>query len=491
MSSKKTKGLSRRRFINAAAAGGVGLAGVAVLAGCGETQVVEVVKEVPVETVKEVVKEVPVVEERVVTKEVQKVVEKIVTVEAMPAKPQALTLVFATWWALERGGFGRYEQKYMDVFEAQNPHITMEYCNWPWAEFHTKLLTQAAAGTAPDAFAHSNVFYPKYVKRGGALALDEFVKTNVEFDIDDFLPVSLKLSTVDGKLYGLPHISSAWGIIYNKQVMEDAGITESPNDLDARGEWNWESNLEMLKKLTKRDSDGKAERLGQADPGLRFRSSHQWAWQNGGEALKQPTLDEFVLNEPASAEAVQWIADSFNVHKVTATAADLIGGSRSDLNNGRLGMIYTWFNFSAHKDQPVDIVYPPAGPVNRVTILHTNSLGVSTSSKYPDEATEYIALQTSKQGDVDQINFGMGIVLRRSNLADMTRINKADFGIDHAEVVGEVIETGRVFDINEFHQETLDAVNPVMEEIRDGAPAKEKLDEIKPVVDDILAPMRG
>ena len=107
MSSKKTKGLSRRRFINAAAAGGVGLAGVAVLAGCGETQVVEVVKEVPVETVKEVVKEVPVVEERVVTKEVQKVVEKIVTVEAMPAKPQALTLVFATWWALERGGFGR------------------------------------------------------------------------------------------------------------------------------------------------------------------------------------------------------------------------------------------------------------------------------------------------------------------------------------------------------------------------------------------------
>jgi hypothetical protein len=73
----------------------------------------------------------------------------------------------------------------------------------------------------------------------------------------------------------------------------------------------------------------------------------------------------------------------------------------------------------------------------------------------------------------------------------MERVNRADFGIDHPEVVGKVIETGRVFDINEFHQETLDAVNPVMEEIRDGAPAKEKLDEIKPVVDDILAPMRG
>ena len=509
MSSTKSKGLSRRRFINAAVVGGVGVTGVAVLAGCGETQVVtetkiqEVVKEVPVERVvtKIVKEEVAVEVEKVVTQEVERivtqivekerVVEKIVTVEAMMAKPQALTMVFATWWALERGGFGRYEQKYIDVYEALHPHITVEYRNWPWSEFHTKLLTQAAAGSAPDAFAHSNVFYPKFVKRGGALSLDEFVKTNAEFDIDDFLPVSLKLSTVDGKLYGLPHISSSWGIIYNKQVMEEAGITESPNDLDARGEWNWESNLEMLQKLTKRDSDGKAERLGQGDPGLRFRSGHQWAWQNGGEALKQPTLDEFVMNEPASAEAIQWIADSFNVHKVTATAADLIGGARSDLNNGRLGMIYTWFNFSAHKGQPVDIVYPPAGPVNKVTILHTNSLGVSSSSKYPDEATEYIALQASKQGDVDQINFGMGIVLRKSNLAEMERVNRTDFGIDHPEVVGKVIETGRVFDINEFHQETLDAVNPVMEEIRDGAPAKEKLDEIKPVVDEILAPMRG
>ena len=133
----------------------------------------------------------------------------------------------------------------MDVFEAQNPHITMEYRNWPWAEFHTKLLTQAAAGTAPDAFAHSNVFYPKYVKRGGALGAGRVRKNGTLNSTSTyFLPVSLKLSTVDGKLYGLPHISSAWGIIYNKQVMEDAGITESPNDLDARGEWNWESNLE-------------------------------------------------------------------------------------------------------------------------------------------------------------------------------------------------------------------------------------------------------
>ncbi len=77
MSSARFKGLSRRRFINAAVAGGVGLTGVAVLAGCGETQIVtetkiqEVVKEVPVERVvtKIVKEEVPIEVEKVVVQE--------------------------------------------------------------------------------------------------------------------------------------------------------------------------------------------------------------------------------------------------------------------------------------------------------------------------------------------------------------------------------------------------------------------------------------
>ncbi len=80
-------GVSRRRVLKGAAAGLFGAAGAAVLAACGETQVVtkEVIKEVPVETVvtREIVKEVPV--ETVVTKEVVKevAVEKLVTTEVV------------------------------------------------------------------------------------------------------------------------------------------------------------------------------------------------------------------------------------------------------------------------------------------------------------------------------------------------------------------------------------------------------------------------
>ena len=70
--------MTRRNLIRGASVGLFGAAGAAVLAACGETQIVEkivtreVIKEVPVETIvtRDVIKEVPV--ETIVTREVVK-----------------------------------------------------------------------------------------------------------------------------------------------------------------------------------------------------------------------------------------------------------------------------------------------------------------------------------------------------------------------------------------------------------------------------------
>ena len=61
---KKGKGLTRRKVLRASLLGGSGVVGLAVLAGCGETQIVER------EVVKVVTKEVPV--EKIVTQIVEK-----------------------------------------------------------------------------------------------------------------------------------------------------------------------------------------------------------------------------------------------------------------------------------------------------------------------------------------------------------------------------------------------------------------------------------
>ena len=506
----KKRSIGRRALLRYSVAGGAAASFAAALGGCGETQVVtetkiqEVVKEVPVEKVVtqiverdrpvEVEKVVEV--ERVVTKTVKEVVvevqEKVVTqiVEVEKPQPQALTLVFSTWWPLEMVGHGVYTQKYIDVYQAKYPHVTIEYRNWPFGEYHTKLLTQAAAGTAPDVFAYSGIFFPKFVKAGGAYPIDELVRTDAEFEIEDFVEQSLRLSVVDGRLWGIPHIGNAWAVLYNQQVLEEAGV-EDINEMDAAGRWNWETHLEALQKITTRDDAGKAERIGMNDPGLNVLGIHSWAWQNGGNLLNQPGLGEFVLNEPAGVAAVEWAADLVRNHQVAASPADAFGNSYAELNNGRFGLIYGWAIYSRVKGFPVDVAHPPSGPAGQTTVFHPNTLGIAAKTKFPEDSWNLIALQLSKQGDLDQTKI-MGVISRRkSNLLKMAEVVKGQFGIGHPEVVAQVIENGRTFDVTEFQQEIGNAITPVLQQIREGDDAQTKLDELKPVVDDILAPRRG
>ncbi len=392
-------------------------------------------------------------------------------------------------WGDPESAWGKYYAAYIEKFQDANPNVTIEYQSVPWADYHTKLLTQIAGGTAPDTFAQSNVYYPKFISKGGALELQPFIDATPDFGIDDFIPTSLRLSTYKGKLYGMPHISSAWVRIYNKKKFEELGIPD-PNELDAKGEWNWETFLDAAMKGTVRDSSGKAESLGFGSPGLDYLTCHHWMWQNDGNMLSQPDMNEFVGNSTESAEAAQFQGDLINKYKVSPAAGEILVDTTSDFNNGRILMHDSWANMSYlgfDKFDIGDIVYPAMGKT-RVTVLHTNSLGAYAKTKYPDTAWDFIALMTSPEGDLDQVNFGGGIVLRKSNLPKMTEINRSLYNVDHPEVVEDVIATGRTYDITEMYSEVNTIFSAAMDQITNGErPAAEVMEEIKPQIDGELA----
>ena len=133
----KPSRLRRRDLLRIGALGAAGAA-TAALAGCGETQVVEIVKEVPVEKVKEVVKEVPVEREKIVTK----IVERIVTVEVAP-KLRAVTL---TGWTFAH--LPRWHKANGDLFAAQT-NVKTEWVGV--SEIWDKLSVALQTGVgAPD-----------------------------------------------------------------------------------------------------------------------------------------------------------------------------------------------------------------------------------------------------------------------------------------------------------------------------------------------------
>ncbi|MCY4108505.1 MAG: hypothetical protein OXG11_05685, partial [Chloroflexi bacterium] len=137
--------VSRRRLLKIGAAGGLGAAALAI-AGCGETQVVEVVKEVPV--VQEKIVEKVVTQEVEVQKVVTKEVERIVTVEAAMPKKAAVHLNFNTWW----GTVEEYSAEVGEPFIERNPHVTIDWQVTPWGEYWQKMQTQAVSNELRDFF---------------------------------------------------------------------------------------------------------------------------------------------------------------------------------------------------------------------------------------------------------------------------------------------------------------------------------------------------
>ena len=200
----------------------MGGSAVAVLAACGETQVIT--KEVPVE----VIKEVPV--EKIVTQmvEVEKIVTKEVMVEA-PPQVQAVTLEISTDWA---AGIRRKTYEFLaEEFPKQHPHVTVNPLfltgEGSTAVGYAGLVTNLlVAGSGPDVMAETWWNADKYMLDLGphfqrlGMAKEDFWWN------DDYLVDAA------GVIRGLPLGVYVGGMVANTMLTEGAGATLPDKDYD-------------------------------------------------------------------------------------------------------------------------------------------------------------------------------------------------------------------------------------------------------------------
>lgn len=178
----------------------------------------------------------------------------------------AMTPLTLTYWRVFDGpdAFEEIITKY----KALHPFITIEYRKLRYEEYEAELLNAMAEDRGPDIFSIQNTWLKKYqsklepmpdsitmaypvvqgtIKKEVVPELRTIKSLSLKELKDNFVDaVSYDVLMEDGKIYGLPLSVDVLAMYYNRDLFNNAGISQVPQY------WNKEF-LQTIKKLTKQD----------------------------------------------------------------------------------------------------------------------------------------------------------------------------------------------------------------------------------------------
>lgn len=108
-------------------------------------------------------------------------------------------------------------------FNKTYPNVKINYQSVPFGEAQNKFKTAAAAKSgAPDILRAEVAWVPEFASLGYLYELDG---TELTADASDFLPAPVGSTKFNGKTYGVPQVTDSLALMYNKKLLNDAGVT--------------------------------------------------------------------------------------------------------------------------------------------------------------------------------------------------------------------------------------------------------------------------
>lgn len=171
----------------------------------------------------------------------------------------------------------------------------------PMAELSTRQMTACQSGNGPDVMSQSNAVTNGFMELGLLEPVQDLMARVGRDLLSDFNPSFFDLMRQDDNLFGVPQSRTALGLVYNKDMFKEAGITEAPQ--------NWSEVKSAAEKLTKVSADGTTTVYGFALPGKG--GSHIWfrilpeIWGNGGD-ICDADMKTATLNTEAVKKALEY-----------------------------------------------------------------------------------------------------------------------------------------------------------------------------------------
>jgi multiple sugar transport system substrate-binding protein len=307
-------------------------------------------------------------------------------------------------------------------YEQQNPDIRIVYQQSAIADLLQTVMTSRLAGTSPDIY---NVYslWSGQMTEAGLLA--EPPAPVQDFIRDSYVPTTVDGTRARGKVWGIPAEVSTYMLVYNKQLLREAGFDAPPR--------NWDELRRIAAKVTRRNAQNNITTAGYAFGPTVANAVHPFfaLLSARGVAPLKPDASGTGLGTPEALSVLGGMAGLY-ADGSTSNAVQV-----RDFPSGTVGMaiIANWFKdtlrqgFGDRFDEVVGVAPIPAEGADWRTFQYSFFWGVDARSRNRDAAWTLLRWLNTPRGEGRRSCVGE-MLLRMGGLTG----NKADIAASSAEL---------------------------------------------------------
>lgn len=212
-------------------------------------------------------------------------------------------------------------------FNKLNPGIAVNaQYQGSYPALNQKLIAAVAAGNPPTITQLFPTWTDQLIRASAIVPMERFIKGPEglsEEELNDILPILRQANTFNGVMWTMPFNKSLYLLFYNVDLLKQSNLKVPQT---------WDDLINVAKALTREES-GRVVRYGfVVRPTTDYFTTMMLT--NGGEFLK-PDGREVAFNSEAGVEALQFLIDLVNKHKV---AYVIPGFADADFGAGKVAM---------------------------------------------------------------------------------------------------------------------------------------------------------
>jgi multiple sugar transport system substrate-binding protein len=303
-------------------------------------------------------------------------------------------------------------QKCADAFEKQNPNIRINIETKNWGDYWSGLARGFIADTAPDVFTDHLAKYPQFAQ---SQVIEPVTTRNV--NMKQYLPGLANLwRSPTGQQYGYPKDWDTVAIVFNRGVLDKAGVTERQLNTAT---WNPQDGG-TFEKIAARLSIDKNGKRGD-EPGFDPNNVRVWGlgldpggltygqttWAGFARSLgfqllnKNPWGTHYNYDDPRFAQTIGWWRHMIEKGYMPSLSQARTLGQLAAFQAGQVALAidgdWTVGTYTATKGIKVGFAPQPRGPQGSWSMYNGLADAIWVGSKHKPEARKWVAFLGSPQ----------------------------------------------------------------------------------------------